>query len=151
MPPLKNMGPLYKEAIDFVLTNNHLLETDPAVQELALLSAKYTGQAGYSGANHLLWELFQIHKDNTLRVEILMALGETAGGDDELIESINQFLVNENSRYLTGMRTVSSSWENLSIQVPFLFFSRQKQSIIPIPLPVMLKEPSPVSRVISKN
>ena len=92
---LKNMGPLYKEAIDFVLTNNHLLETDPAVQELALLSAKYTGQAGYSGANHLLWELFQIHKDNTLRVEILMALGETAGGDDELIESINQFLVNE--------------------------------------------------------
>jgi len=100
----QSMGPLYKEAVDFILTNNHLLDTDPAVQELALLSAKYTGQAGYAGANHLLWELFQVNKDTTLRVEILMSLGETAREDDQLIESLNQFLKDENSRYLSGVR-----------------------------------------------
>ena len=100
----EGMGPLYKEAVEFVLTNNHLLETDPAFQQLALLATKYTGQSGYTGANYMLWDLFQTTRDTTLRVEVLMALGETTAGDDRLIESLNQFLQDQNSSYLAGMR-----------------------------------------------
>ena len=100
----ENMGPLYLQAIDFVLTNSYLLNTDPMAQQLAVLGAKYIGEVKYAEAKYQLWQLFQLDKDTTVRFEIMMSLGEIAQGDEEIIEKCTSWLSSQNSLFQTGSR-----------------------------------------------
>ncbi len=99
---LEGMGLLYEKALDFVLTNSHLLATDPLTQQLAVLATKYIGDIGYSEAQYRLWELFEIDRDTTVRVEVMLTLGEVSKGDAEIIERMNTWLDSANNRLQSG-------------------------------------------------
>jgi len=98
----ENMGPLYAQAIDFILTNSNLLNTDPIAQQLAVLATKYIGKVKYSEVKYRLWELFAIDKETTVRLEIMLTLGEIAAGDQEIIEKCNNWLSKQNSLIQSG-------------------------------------------------
>ena len=99
---LEGMGLLYEKALDFVLANSHLLMTDPLTQQLAVLATKYIGDIGYGEAKYRLWELFETDRETTIRVEIMITLGEIAKGDAEIVERMNTWLDSANNRLQSG-------------------------------------------------
>ncbi len=101
---LEGLGPLYHKAIQFVIGNQILLLTDPAAQRLAIIATDLIGEAGYREAKYDLWDLFSIDKDTTVRVQVLNSLGKIASGDDDLIWKLNNFLLSQNTEFLTGGR-----------------------------------------------
>ena len=101
---LEGLGPLYHKAIQFVTGNQILLLTDPAAQRLAILATRLIGEADYAEARYDLWDLFDIDKDTTVRVQVLNSLGEIADGDEEIIWKLNNFLLSQNTQFLTGGR-----------------------------------------------
>lgn len=101
---LEGLGPLYHKAVQFVIGNQILLQTDPAAHRLALLATRLIGESGYAEAKYDIWDLFEIDKDTTVRVQVLNTLGKIAQGDDELIWKLNNFLLGQNTQFLTGGR-----------------------------------------------
>ena len=99
---LEGMGLLYEKALDFVLANSHLLATDSLTQQLAVLATKYIGDIGYGEAKYRLWELFETDRETTVRVEVMLTLGEIAKGDDEIVERMNTWLDSANNRLQSG-------------------------------------------------
>lgn len=100
-----DMGPLYMKALDFVLSNESLLESDPSdtmMKQLAVLAVRLVGIGGYREARYLLWDLFRSSRDTSSRVAVMNALGEIADGDQKIIEALNDWLSRQNSLYQTG-------------------------------------------------
>ncbi len=112
-----NMGPLYLQAVDFVINNANLLETDSLARELATLSIRLIGETKYKEARYAIWKLFSIYKETTVRVAIMNTLGETAFGDAKLIEELNTWLRTQNNIVRTGQtpdhQVVASCIESL--------------------------------------
>lgn len=101
---LEGLGPLYLKAVEFVIGNQILLMTDPAAQRLAILATRLIGEAGYEPAKYEIWDLFEINKDTTVRVQVLNTLGKIGKGDEEIIYKLNNFLLSQNTQFLTGGR-----------------------------------------------
>ncbi len=97
-----DMGPLYLQAIDFVLDNSSLIATDLRFRQLSVIAAKEISKIDYEKAKYSIWKLFQIDKETTVRIPLITALGVTAKGDKELIESINKWMEDENTIFKTG-------------------------------------------------
>ncbi|MCD6122261.1 MAG: HEAT repeat domain-containing protein [Spirochaetales bacterium] len=98
----KDMGPLYLQAVDFVLDNSSLIPTDLRFRQLSVIAANEIASVDYEKAKYSLWKLFQIDKETSVRVPILNALGITAKGDSELIESMNKWMETQNNVFKTG-------------------------------------------------
>lgn len=97
-----DMGPLYLQSLRFVIDSKSLLEDDPVVRELAVLSVRLIGMTSHQAAMPFLWELFTLDTNTTLRVEILNALGALEPEDPRLVQSLNRWLVAQNELFRTG-------------------------------------------------
>ena len=97
-----DMGPLYDTAAKFVLGNAVLLEADLVMRDIAIVSAEMIRKYRYTPAAETLWELFQIFRENTVRVPILLALGETAQDNPRLIERLNAYLGAQTTLFRSG-------------------------------------------------
>jgi hypothetical protein len=98
----REMGPLYQQAVDFVLDNVTLIPTDPRFRQLAGLAAEQAAAIGFPDARFSLWRLFQADTDTALRVRIAGALGLTSSGDPDIVQGLGRFLDAQNSIYSTG-------------------------------------------------
>ncbi len=98
----KDMGPLYLQAIDFVLDNSSLIPTDPRFRQLSVIAAKGIEETGYQKAKYSLWKLFKLDKETMTRVAIMRALGTVAVGDKEIIESLNKWVKDQNTLFKAG-------------------------------------------------
>lgn len=99
------LGPLYQQAVDFVINNATMLPSDPRFRQLASLAADSASKSPYTPARFSLWKLFQIDSDTTMRTAIMTALGTLAAGDQEIIAGINRFLDNQNSVVAAGKQS----------------------------------------------
>jgi hypothetical protein len=90
-------GPLCRFALNFVLENSALFPNDPDMVNLAVRSIKGIGEAGYSPAAPLLWQVFLNFHDNVIRFEALAALPRL--GSSEPVPDINRFLAEQNRLY----------------------------------------------------
>ncbi len=98
----KDMGPLYLQAIDFVLDNSSLIPTDPRFRQLSIIAAQGIEKTGYQKAKYSLWKLFKTDKETLARVAIMKALGIVAVGDKEIIESLNKWVESQNTLFKAG-------------------------------------------------
>jgi HEAT repeat protein len=96
------MGPLYQQAVDFVLDNASLIPSDPRFRQLATVAAGEIATLAYADARSSIWKLFQADTDTQLRVRAVMALGGTAAGDPDIVQGLNRFLDSQNSIFSTG-------------------------------------------------
>lgn len=97
-----NMGPLYETAIRFVLSNAELLEADLIVRDIAIVSAEMVKKYQYAPAAESLWDLFQAFRENTVRVPILLALGDVAKDNPKLIDRLNAYLGAQTTLFRSG-------------------------------------------------
>ncbi|GAG25605.1 unnamed protein product, partial [marine sediment metagenome] len=98
-----DMGSMYHLAVDYVVDNSSLLDTESLMKEIALLAVQQVKEAGYDAAKYSLWRLFRNNSDTTLRVSILNSLGVIAQRDSRIIKGIIEWLSSQN--FMLGGKT----------------------------------------------
>ena len=93
------IGALYDLALGFVLANGAVLQNDPDMIALVSAAVKGSSGAGNTASVAKLWTLFQVFHDPYSRIEILEALAVLGKGNAEFIESINEFVMEQNNYY----------------------------------------------------
>lgn len=101
-PTAASFGPLYQQALEFVLENSSLLPTDPRFRQLAGIAAEQIAAAGYAPARTALWRLFEEDADTGTRIRAANALGAVGAGDPEVTDHLNRFLDNQNALFAAG-------------------------------------------------
>lgn len=97
-----DMGPLYLQALDFVLDNASFIESDTRFRQLALVAIQQIDEVGFENASYSLWQLFQGDEETVTRVAIMEAMSSAAKSDEEIIDRINQWLEAQNNVFRTG-------------------------------------------------
>jgi HEAT repeat protein len=97
------IGQLYEFALNFALRNAEILRDDPDMTALVVLASRGAGDAGYKKSVDTLWQIFSVYHDSLTRVEVLGALAALGKGNAPLVEELNRFLADQNSRYRSGM------------------------------------------------
>jgi len=101
-PGAAELGPLYQQALEFVLENVSLLPADPRFRQLAGIAADQVAAVGYAPARTALWRLFQDDTETGTRVRTAAALGAVGAGDPEVIDHLNRFLDSQNALFAAG-------------------------------------------------
>lgn len=100
--PEVNMGPLYGEALEFILDNSRNLASDIAARELTILTVRLSGMNGYNESAPVLWQLFNTYGDEQVQVEVLSALGNITP-DLLVITELNNWLKFQNEKFRSGV------------------------------------------------
>lgn len=96
------MGPLYQQAVEFILDNIRTLKDDSAAQELTVLAVNLVGIHDHRPAAGILWKLFESTDTTRIRVAIMNALGTIAQGNGELITRLNTWMAAQNNAMRSG-------------------------------------------------
>jgi HEAT repeat protein len=97
-----SMGPLFQQAVDFVIDNGSLVPTDARFNQLAAIGAEQAGNVGFTAARFSVWKLFKITSDTQTLAKAAIALGTLGAGDPEIIADLNHWLDAQNSVFATG-------------------------------------------------
>lgn len=103
MLSVEELGPLYVQAVQFVLTNIEDVQADATLREIALFAVDKIGEGGYSPAVGSLWSLFVEYDLNTARIAILNVLGRIGGGNAELVLDLNGWVQAQANLYRGGV------------------------------------------------
>lgn len=98
----RDLGPLYLQAVDFVLANHPLLEDEPRCRVLAVSALDLIRAVGFGAARSSAWDLFETDGSSEVRAACLRCLGVIAKGDPEIVQNINLWLQFQNAALQTG-------------------------------------------------
>ncbi len=98
----KDLGPLFLQAVDFVLDNISLADTDARFNQLGGIGAEQIGAVGYAAARTSVMHLFLENPDSAVRARCAVALGLVGAGDPEVVTNLNRFLDSQNSIAASG-------------------------------------------------
>lgn len=101
---IKELGPLYLETLDYVLSNTALIPADGRLRQMVVLAAGQIKESGYTAARYSLWDLFEADQDSLFRVGILNSLGVVGKGDPAIIQELNRWLEAQNIFYISGKK-----------------------------------------------
>ena len=97
-----DMGPLYLQALEFVIDNARIFESDLVARELGILAVRLISISGYDEALPSLWEYFTVDDTTSVRIEALSAIGNLAPGDTRLVNNLNRWLSGQNDKLRAG-------------------------------------------------
>ena len=97
-------GPLYGQALSFVVSNAEDLDSEPVLRELALVSIRRIEAGGYEPAVNDLWRLFRLYPDTGTRIEVASVLAQLAGTSEQTITYIDQWVQTQNNLSRAGTR-----------------------------------------------
>jgi HEAT repeat protein len=100
--PTGGMGPLYEQALQFVLDNYALLRNDGSLRDLGILAVQSIDHERDAQAIPLMLQLFQSYRETGVRVPVVQALGDIGTGNGQAVEFLNTYLANQNNIYKTG-------------------------------------------------
>ena len=99
--PTPTMGPLYKAAVDYLVSNLSVLRTEKEGETLAIKAAQLIGQVSYLPAADSVWKLFQFSTTKAVRLSALDSLAIVAKASDEVINQMNHWLAGQNLLHLS--------------------------------------------------
>jgi HEAT repeat protein len=97
------IGELYEFALDFILQNIDILQNDPDFTALTITVTKGLSSSECRAATDKLWQVFSRFSDTLIRVEVVNALAVLGAGNAKAAENLNQYLINQNSRFRSGI------------------------------------------------
>lgn len=110
-------GPLYGQALNFVVSNAEKLEGEPMLREIGLIAVTRIYYGGYQEANNNLWRLFDLYDESSSRIQILYVLGEVASDDEEVLDLLTYWVEAQNNLFLYGsgaeLQVVAAAMETL--------------------------------------
>ena len=100
----EGLGPLFHQAVDFVINNGSMLPLDQRLRQMAVLASGQIRDLQYTEARNSLWRLFELDTETQVRVAALDALSVVARGQPALIRQVADWLDSQNQIYATGKR-----------------------------------------------
>jgi hypothetical protein len=97
------IGDLHEFALNFVLQNMDILQNDADFTALTVTVIRGLSSSGCRAAADNLWLVFSRFRDTLIRVEALNALAVLGKGNAATAENLNQYLMNQNSRFRSGI------------------------------------------------
>lgn len=97
-------GPLYGQALSFVVSNAEQLLDEPLLREIALVAINRIDTGGYRPAVNDLWRLFSSYNETTARITMLGVLGRLAGEDERAIDNLASWVETQNNLTQAGTR-----------------------------------------------
>ncbi len=88
----EGMGPLYRTALQYVLTNVSNIDSDGELQEIAALAAQGVVETDHAPAALDLWRLFQNFRDTQARVQLLEALAAVDADNKRILPSLHDWM-----------------------------------------------------------
>jgi HEAT repeat protein len=101
-----DMGPLYEQALEFVIDNSSLMASDTRFNQLASIAADQVGILNYTAAKDSLVKLFQASSDTQTLQKSVTALGVVAAGDADIIANLNHYLDTQNTDFPGGSKQI---------------------------------------------
>lgn len=89
---MEGMGPLYRTALQYVLTNVSDIESDGQLQEIATIAVQGIVETDHAPAAQDLWRLFQNYEDPQARVQLLDALGAVDAENKRMLPSLHDWM-----------------------------------------------------------
>lgn len=112
------MGPFFVSVLDFALRNADLLREESSLNAIAAAAVGAVAASKYAEALPLLRRVFMAFRDPSVRVAALRALGVLGKGDSQVVETLNQFLTNQNNLQRAGLapdlQTLSACIDSLA-------------------------------------
>jgi hypothetical protein len=98
---------LYLHALQFALNNSELFKNDPDLISLVYIAATGLqhigcGEVQDSECLDVLWALFLEHQNTALGAELLITVGKLGKGSQLVVDSVNNFLTEQNMLFSTG-------------------------------------------------
>ncbi|MBT3275536.1 MAG: hypothetical protein HN368_20435 [Spirochaetales bacterium] len=115
-----DMGPLYHQALDFIIDNARHFANDLAARELAVLSVRLIGISGYEQALSSLWELFALDDNTTIRIEVLNSFGNLTPADPQIVKNLNNWLAGQNDLLRIGEEVDSKVVEEAVVALGYI-------------------------------
>lgn len=116
----EELGPLWVQAVQFVLTNSQDIAEDQLLQDIALYAIDQIEVAEFAPAARQLWTLFEEFDGNTVRIRILETLRVTGGGNAELILDLNGWVQAQVTLFRGGVTPDLQVFRNAIITVGVL-------------------------------
>jgi len=113
----QELGPLYVQAIQHVLTNSEDISEDRILQEIAVEAIDGIEEGQYEPAGRVLWTLFDEYEGNTIRIRILEVLRDIAVGNAEVILDINGWVQAQANLYRGGVAPDQQVMRNAVITI----------------------------------
>jgi len=98
----KEIASLYEYALQFALDNSELLKFDPDMINMTAVAASGLRNTGHSASLDSLWKLFLQYPASTIGAEILVTIGNLGKGNKDVVNSINNYLAEQNALYRSG-------------------------------------------------
>ena len=89
---VEGMGPLYRTALQYVLTNVSNIDSDGELQEIATLAVQGVVETDHTPAALDLWRLFQNFRDTQARVQLLEALAAVDADNKRILPSLHDWM-----------------------------------------------------------
>lgn len=101
--PVDQLGPLYVQAVQFVLVNSKSLPSDNVLQKILLLAVDKIGEGSYTPAVSSLWSAFDVYEENVARIAILRVFATIGPGNAELVLDLNGWVQVQANLYRGGV------------------------------------------------
>ena len=98
----ESMGQLYEYALQFALDNSAVLKNDPDMIKIIAIAVNGLKDTDRSENLEILWQLFSEYTDSSTEADILLAMGRLGKGDPQIISNVNNYLLEINSRFVSG-------------------------------------------------
>jgi len=92
----EGFGPLYLQAVDYVLGNTSMIATDGRFGQLSQIALEQIEALGFEQANRSVWQLFEADASTGVRVRAMAALGTIAGADEDTTGKMIAWLDKQN-------------------------------------------------------
>jgi hypothetical protein len=97
-------GPLYGQALRYVVSNAEDLDAEPLLREIALTVIDRIEEGEYEEAVPELWSLFRVYEDTSARIEIANAIGRLADSGGQTVMFMNEWVATQNNLSRGGTR-----------------------------------------------
>jgi hypothetical protein len=97
-------GPLYGQALSYVVSNAEMLEAEQLLREIALVSIRRIEAGAYRAAVNDLWRLYRLYEETTARIEVIGVLASLAGDSPATIDGMNEWVLTQNNLTRSGTR-----------------------------------------------
>ena len=89
-------GPLYGQALSYVVSNAEELYSEPLLREIALKAVRRIDDGEYTPAVNDLWRLFRLYDETTVRIQVLNVIGAIAVENPDEIAYISEWVATQN-------------------------------------------------------
>jgi len=98
----RDIAELYEYALQFALDNSELLKYDPEMISMTTVAVNGLRNTGHKASLDSLWKLLLQYQNSAISADILITLGNLGKGNRSVVDSINNYLTEQNMLYSSG-------------------------------------------------